>query len=106
MSNRFPLSVSAMDSPAGPSSGTAPSVKGGLSMKYNSCTAKVVKAAKKLTGSGRTEFECFETTYVDLKPSTANVTYIESCIQAKWGDEYIIVGNDGLKICDSSATRG
>ena len=42
MSNRFPLSVSAMDSPAGPSSGTAPSVKGGLSMKYNSCTAKVV----------------------------------------------------------------
>ena len=43
---------------------------------------------------------------MDLKPSTANVLHVQSGVQKKWGDDYVIVSNDGLRICDSSATRG
>ena len=69
------------------------------------CITKVMKAEKRLHG-GKVEFSPLEVAHVELKPSTANVLYIQSYIQKKWGEDYTIVGNDGLKICDSSATRG
>ena len=65
-----------------------------------------MKAEKKVLTGGKIEFHSLEVTYVDLKPSTANVLYVQSCVQKKWGDDYVIVSNDGLRICDSSATRG
>ncbi len=73
---------------------------------YNSCTTKIVKAEKKHSATGKIEFHQYEATYIDLKPSTANINYVQSCVQKMWGLEYTVVSNDGLQICDSSATRG
>ena len=47
-----------------------------------------------------------DTVHIDLIPSTANVHYILSQVRGKWGKDYTIVANDGLKINDSTATRG
>ena len=44
--------------------------------------------------------------YVDLKASTANITYVQSFVQDLWGPQYIVVSNDGLPISDTTATRG
>lgn len=73
---------------------------------YNMCTTKVVKAEMKHVSGGKVEFISEEILYVELKPSTANVNYIQSYIQKTWGSQYIIVSNDGLQIRDSSGTRG
>ena len=73
---------------------------------YNACTTKIMRADKKISAGGKIEFIAHEATYVELKPSTANVTYIQSQIQKIWGNEYIVVSNDGLQIHDSPATRG
>lgn len=72
---------------------------------YNMCTTKVVKAEKRMVG-GKVEFTALGVMYVELKPSTANVNYIQSYIQKTWGSQYVIVSNDGLQIQDTSATRG
>ena len=70
---------------------------------YNACTTKIMRADKKISAGGKIEHEVI---YVELKPSTANLTYIQSQIQKIWGNEYIVVSNDGLQIHDSPATRG
>ena len=82
------------------------SSKGLGSRMYNSCTMKVVRVEKKITVGGKIEFLAHEATYVELKPSTANASYIQSHVQKIWGAEYVIVSNDGLQIVDTSATRG
>ena len=38
--------------------------------------------------------------------STANVEYILTLVQRRWGEDYIIVTNDGLQLEDSPATQG
>ena len=73
---------------------------------YNACTTKVVRADKKIGQGGKIEFIPHEVAYVELKPSTATVTYIQAYIQKMWGADYKIVSNDGLQIWDSAATRG
>lgn len=103
---RVPLALTVADSGPGPSMATpSKSVLGAGSKNYSMCVTKVTKAEKHLSG-GKVEFSALEVIYVELKPSTANVLYIQSYIQKKWGEDYVIVGNDGVKICDSSATRG
>ena len=72
---------------------------------YNSCTTKVVKAEKRVV-SGKVEFTALEVAYIDLNPATATILHVETCVQQKWGEDFVVVSNDGLRICDSSATRG
>ncbi len=45
-------------------------------------------------------------TYVELTDVTANVNYLTSAVQNKWGPNHVIVASDGLLIEDSSGTRG
>ena len=51
--------------------------------------------------SGSESDRCF-----DVTEATANFHYISSTIQRKWGQEYILVTYDGLKLDDSSGTQG
>ena len=57
---------------------------------YNSCTTKVVRTEKKITVGEKIEFLAHEATYVELKPFTANASYIQSHVQKMWGSEYVI----------------
>ncbi len=91
---------------SGSSSTPCRSIKGLGNKMYNCCTIKVVRAKKEISTGGKIEFYPYEATYLDLKPSTANASFIRSEIQKIWGAEYIIVSNYGLEIVDTSATKG
>ena len=45
-------------------------------------------------------------TFVDVMEATANLHYVSSAVQRKWGQEYTLVTYDGLKVDDSSGTKG
>ncbi len=64
---------------------------------------KVVQAKMKKSDSGKAEFVVLSSTYVELTDVTANVNYLTSAVQNKWGPNHVIVG---LLIEDSSGTRG
>ena len=49
------------------------------------------------------EFMAQNQTFVDVTEATANLHYVSSAIQRKWGPEYVLVTSDGL---DSSGTQG
>ena len=55
---------------------------------------------------GKVAFQPVNQTYIDLVESTANVEYILTLVQRRWGEDYIIVTNDGLQLEDSPATQG
>ena len=74
--------------------------------KRPSISVKVVQAGFKRLISGRPEFTPQNQTFVDLTEATANVNYVTSVIQRKWGLEFVMVTSDGLKIDDSSGTQG
>jgi len=70
------------------------------------CRVRIFRAEKKYLGGGKVEFNTNEVVYVDLKHSTANVSYVQSFIQDLWGPQYFVVSNDGLPISDTAVTRG
>ena len=41
-----------------------------------------------------------------MTEGTANIHYITSVVQQKFGSEYTVVTGDGLRIEDSSGTQG
>ena len=45
-------------------------------------------------------------TYIDIGESTANLDYILTVVQRKWGGDIVIVTKNGLILEDSSATQG
>ena len=67
---------------------------------------KVIQATMKRLSSGKCEFVHLGQTFVDVIESTANVNYIKSVVQNRWGSNYILVTADGLEIEDSSGTQG
>ena len=67
---------------------------------------KVVKAEMTKHAKGKVAFQPVNQTYIDLVESTANVEYILTLVQRRWGEDYIIVTNDGLQLEDSPATQG
>lgn len=103
---RPPVTVIASPGAAGPSGSSSAQPALATSKTFNACTTKVVKAEKKVGSGGKIEFLTQEAVYVELKPSTANATYVQNYIQSMWGSDYIIVSNDGLQIKDCAATRG
>ena len=52
------------------------------------------------------EFQCVSQLYTDIVESTANVDYILTVVQRRWGEDYTLVTNDGLELLDSPGTRG
>ena len=47
-----------------------------------------------------------EQEFVSVTESTANVPYINSVLQSKFGADFVVVTSDGLKVEDSSSTQG
>ena len=99
-------SFSATESQAGGSSSpVTPSYKGLGGGGARNCVVKIVKADKNITSAGKLEFTSRDQMYIDVMPSTANIDYVQSEVKAKWGADYFVVSNDGLRIGDSAATR-
>ena len=68
-------------------------------------TVKITKASiNRMSGWVGKEFEA--QIFIDIREDTANVTYLNSMIQSKWGSNYVIVTSDGLPIEDCAATKG
>lgn len=75
------------------------------SQKVQSTNVKIIQAR---LANGNVEFLAQNQTFVDVTEATANFHYISIslAIQRKWGQEYILVTSDGLKLDDSSGTQG
>jgi len=79
---------------------------GGKRGSGSSVNIKVVKASMTRLPTGKLEFAKLGQTFIDVDESTANVDHISGFIREKWGDDQVLVTADGLKIDDSSGTRG
>ena len=78
--------------------------KGGFASNSSTITIRVIKAQmKQNTPNGKVDFKLLDTVHIT---STANIPYIQSQVEEKWGQGFSIVSNDGLPIGDSKATRG
>ena len=99
---QIPLALTATPATDASTSSTPPCYGGS-----GSCSVTVLKAEMIVDPlSGKVEFKTLEKGYVDMKSSTANITYLQSCIKKMWGEEYSVVSNDGLPIVDNQASRG
>ena len=76
------------------------------SRKAQSTNVKIIQASMKRLANGKVEFLAQNQTFVDVTEATANLHYISSAVQRKWGQEYSLVTSDGLKLDDSSGTQG
>ena len=74
--------------------------------KPSTTNVKIVQATTKRLPSGKLEFIAQNQTFVDVTEITANLHYVSSVIQRKWGPQYVLVTSDGLKLDDSSGTQG
>lgn len=79
---------------------------GASARKLSSANVKIVQATMRRVSNGKVEFTSQNQTFVDVTDITANVHYISSVIQRKWGSQYVLVTSDGLKLDDSSGTQG
>ena len=68
--------------------------------------SKVVQAHFTKMPWGKFDFTKIGQTFIDVHESTANVDYITSIVQRKWGQGHILVTGDGLPIEESSSTQG
>ena len=73
--------------------------------KGASVRVKVIYSSISKLLSGKLEFEKLGQTFLEVNESTANVDFITTCIQRKWGYDYVLVTNDGLRIEDSAGTQ-
>ncbi len=76
-------------------------------VKESRCNVKIVKAImSRKDDHSKPSFFNERQEHVDITEATANVVYINSAIRSKFGDDYVVVTADGLKIEDSSGTQG
>ena len=74
--------------------------------KGASVSVKVVQSSISKLSSGKLDFEKLGQTFVKVNESTANVDFITTCIQRRWGYDYVLVTNDNLRVEDSAGTQG
>ena len=74
--------------------------------KDGRCNVKIVQAEMSLDESRKPVFDKLGQVFIDVTETTANITYITSFIQQKFGLDHVIVTGDGLKIEDSPGTQG
>ena len=74
--------------------------------KSQTFNVKVVQASLKWLPNGRPEFKQLGQLFVDINEATANVQYVQSVVQNRWGPDYILVTADGLQLDDSLGTKG
>lgn len=89
-----------------PTSGLHSQTQFTAARKAQSTNVKIMQASIKRLNNGKLEFLPQNQTFVDVTETTANVHYVSSVIQRKWGPEYVLVTSDGLKLDDSSGTQG
>ena len=82
------------------------SLPGSSTKKAQTMNVKVIQATIKRLPGGRCEFCHIGQTFVDIIESTANVHYIRSAVQKRWGSDHVLVTADGLEIEDCSGTQG
>lgn len=54
----------------------------------------------------KVEFKPVHQTFIELVEATANVDHILGVVQRKWGTNFILVTQDGLKLEDAPGTQG
>ena len=64
-------------------------------LKSINAIVKVVQASVSKAANGKLEFQKKGQAFVNVNEKTANVHYITSVIQKKWGEEYVLVTDDG-----------
>ena len=74
--------------------------------KESGCNVKVIQADMVHKENKKVEFHKLGQVFIDVTEGTANINYISSVVQQKFGIDYVVVTADGLKIEDSSGTQG
>ena len=74
--------------------------------KTQFCNIKIIQASVRCLSSGKLEFSPQNQTFVDVTETTPILHYVSSAVQRKWGQEYTLVMSDGLKVDNSSGTKG
>ncbi len=69
-------------------------------------SVKVVKATMETSRSGKIDFTQLAQMHIDVSENNANVHYILSEIEQKWGGGYLLVTLNGLELEDCEGTRG
>ena len=54
----------------------------------------------------KVNFKPVHQTFIELVETTANVDHILGVVQRKWGTNFILVTQDGLKLEDAPGTQG
>ncbi len=73
--------------------------------KGQSTNVKIIQATYKKT-SARPEFTPTNQAFITVSEANANVVYLTDAIRRKWGDDFVLVTGDGLRLEDSSGTQG
>lgn len=89
-----------------PAAGSRPPFFSSVTSRKGKVKVKFVRADIAYSGNGRPSFTSIDAMFVDLTEENADVNSMLGLIRNEFGSEYTIVGNDGLPIKDSPATRG
>ena len=54
----------------------------------------------------KVDFKPVHQTFIELVETTANVDHILGVVQRKWGTNFVLVTQDGLKLEDAPGTQG
>jgi hypothetical protein len=74
--------------------------------KNSNPTLKIFKGTIVKKSNGHLAVERIGQTFVTITDSTANVPYLTHHVKEKWGQNYVLVSNDAIRIEDSSGTQG
>lgn len=99
-----------LSSTPGPSTSTqglsSPSFRSVIAAKRGpSFNLKIIKAKMIRTGK-KVEFKPVHQTFIELVEATANVDHILGVVQRKWGANFILVTQDGLRLEEAPGTQG
>ena len=72
----------------------------------SSFTLKIIQARVIYGSNSKLSFVNSGQMFTSISESTATVPYLSTVIQDKWGEGYVLVTSDGLKVEDSDGTRG
>ena len=74
--------------------------------KSPSTSVKIIKATMETTTSGKVHFNQEAQVHFDVTESTANVDHLLKEVQQVWGEGYVLVTINDLRLEDSEGTRG
>ena len=92
--------------PSSSLSSTSPTFRSVTAAHKKAYNIKIIRASMISTTGRAANFKILGQTFLEIVDSTANLEYVEAIVQKRWGSEYVIVTNDGLKLEDSPATQG